>query len=79
LEKFRGVLQNYGVLGFFRIFRIILLKKIRRIGLQPHGPSHESTGLIKRLSLATGSTVQIKPSEPIFLDLISTAYLGVDG
>jgi hypothetical protein len=45
-------LQNYGVLGFSRIFGIILLKKIRGIGLQPHGPgpwapAHESTGLIK--------------------------------
>jgi hypothetical protein len=42
-------LQNYGVLEFSRIFGIILLrKKIRGIGLQPHGPgpwapAHEST------------------------------------
>jgi hypothetical protein len=36
-------------------------------------------GLVKRRPLAIGSTTRIKPSEPLFLDLISTADLRADG
>jgi hypothetical protein len=77
-------LQKYDVLGFSKIFRIILLKKTCGIDLQPHGPgpwasAHECTGLIKRRPLATSSTTRINPSEPLFHDLISTTDLRVDG
>jgi hypothetical protein len=77
-------LQKYDVLGFSRISGIILLKKdpwnrITATWTGSMGPAQESTGLIKRRSLATRSTARIKPSEPLFLDLISTADLGADG
>jgi hypothetical protein len=77
-------LQKYGVLGFSRIYGIILLKKnlwnrFTAAWTRSMGPANESTGLIKRRSLATGSTARIKPSELLLLDLISTADLGADG
>jgi hypothetical protein len=77
-------LQKYDVLGFSRIFGIILLKKnpwnmFTATWVGSMGPAHESTCLIKRRPLATGSTARIKPSKPFFLDLISTTDLGADG
>jgi hypothetical protein len=77
-------LQKYDVLGFSRIFGIILLKKNLWNRSTTHGPgpwalAHESTSLIKHRPLAIGSMARIKPSEPLFLDLISTADLGADG
>jgi hypothetical protein len=48
-------------------------------GPGPPALAHGSTGFIKRGSLATGSTARIKPSEPLFLDLISTTDLRADG
>jgi hypothetical protein len=55
-----------------------------RICTQDCGPgppalAHRPTGFIKRRSLATGSMAQIKPSELLFLDLISNVELGADG
>jgi hypothetical protein len=77
-------LQNYGGLRFSRIFGIILLKKnpwnrFTAAWTGSMGLAHESTGLIKRWPLAIGSMARIKPSKPLFLDLISTADLGADG
>jgi hypothetical protein len=77
-------LQKYDVLGFSRIFGIILLKKnpwnrFTAAWTGSMGLAHESTGLIKHQPSATGSTARIKLSEPLFLDLISTADIGVDG
>jgi hypothetical protein len=43
------------------------------------GPAHESTGLIKHQLLGTRLTARIKLSEPLFLDLISTADIGANG
>jgi hypothetical protein len=62
---------------------LFFLREIHRICPQDCGPgppasAHGSTGFIKRRSLATGSMARIKPSEPLFLDLISLADLGVD-
>jgi hypothetical protein len=48
-------------------------------GPGPPASAHGPTGFIKCRPLATGSTAWIKQSEPLFLDLISTAHLGVDG
>jgi hypothetical protein len=84
MKKFRVVLQKYGVLGFSRISEIILLKKnpwnrFTAAWTRSTGPAHDSTSLMKRRSLATGSTTRIKPSESLFLDLISTADLEADG
>jgi hypothetical protein len=77
-------LQKYGVLGFFRISKIILLKKnpwnrFTATWTGSMGSGSRVYGLIKRRLLATRSTAWIKPSEPLFLDLISTADLRADG
>jgi hypothetical protein len=71
-------------MGFSRIFRIILLKKIHGICLQLHGPgpwapAHESTGLIKQRSLVDGSTTQIKTRERVSDNLIVAVNAGMDG
>jgi hypothetical protein len=50
-----------------------------RLWTRSPASAHGSTGFIKSRSLATGSTAQIKPSELLFLDLISTADLRADG
>jgi hypothetical protein len=57
-------LQKYDILGFSRFSGIILLKK---------NPWNRFT------ATWIGLTARIKPSESLFLDLISTAYLGADG
>jgi hypothetical protein len=44
----------------------------------PPASAHGSMIFIKRRPLATGSTAWIKPSAPLFLDLISTADQGAD-
>jgi hypothetical protein len=55
------------------------LRKIRRICPQhsrpgPPAPAHGSTDFIKRRSLVTGSTAQIKPIEPVSRLLISVVH-----
>jgi hypothetical protein len=67
--KSSGVfLHNSEVPAIFGVYGIIFLKKIRRIYPRHCGPgpptsAHESTDFIKRWSLATRSTAQIKPIE----------------
>jgi hypothetical protein len=63
-------LQNSEILAIFGIYGIIFLKKIHRICPQHRGPgppalAHVSTDFIKRRSLVTGSTAQIKPIKPV--------------
>jgi hypothetical protein len=58
--------------------------KIRRIcpwhrGPGPPAPAHGSTDFIKRRSLATRSTTQIKPIEPVPRLLISVVHRRSDG
>jgi hypothetical protein len=60
------------------------LRKIRRICPQGCGPglpvlAHGSTDFIKHRSLASGSTTQIQPSEPVYRLLISTVHHRSDG
>jgi hypothetical protein len=71
-------------MGFSRISGIILLKRnlwnrFTAAWTGFMGPVHESMGLIKRWSLATGSTARIKPNILLFLDQISSADLRADG
>jgi hypothetical protein len=60
------------------------LRKIHRIcprhhGLGPPAPAHGSTDFIKRQSLVTGSTAQIKLIEPVSRLLISVIHRRSDG
>jgi hypothetical protein len=60
------------------------LRKIRRICPRGSGPglpasAHGSTDFIKRRSLASGSTAQIEPSEPVSRVLISVIHHQSDG
>jgi hypothetical protein len=67
--------------GFTDLFSLRESHRIcpRDCGPGPPALAHWSTGFIKCRPLATRSTAQIKPSEPLFLDLISTADLLADG
>jgi hypothetical protein len=84
-EKVHGcfckILRFQRFLGFMELFS---LRKIRRIYQQHHGPgppapAHGSTEFIKRRSLVTGSTSQIKPIEPVSRLLISVVHRRSDG
>jgi hypothetical protein len=82
--KVQGCFCKIAVLWDFLEFSVLFYyRKICGIGLQPHGPgpwapAHESTDLIKRRPLATGSMAWIKPSKLLFLDLISIVDLRAD-
>jgi hypothetical protein len=67
--------------GFMELFS---LRRIRRICPQHRGPGppmpvHGSTNFIKRRSLASGSTTQLDPSEPLSRLLISVVHHRSDG
>jgi hypothetical protein len=67
--------------GFMKLFS---LRKIHRICPRGYGPSpptsaHGSTDFIKHRSLASGSTAQIEPSEPLSQLLISVVHHRSDG
>jgi hypothetical protein len=68
-------------LGFMELFS---LRKIRRICPRHCGPgplalAHGSMNFIKRWALASGSTAQIDPSEPLSQLLISVVHHRSDG
>jgi hypothetical protein len=72
-------LLNSEVPMIFRIYGIIVLKKICRICPRHCGPGppaldHRSTDFIKRQSLATISMAQIKPIESVSRLLISVVH-----
>jgi hypothetical protein len=84
-EKVQGcfykILRFQRFLGFMELFS---LRKIHRIcprhrGPGPPVPAHGSMEFIKRLSLATGSTAQIKPFKSVSRLLISAVHHRSDG
>jgi hypothetical protein len=64
---FYKIMRFQRFLGFMELFSLIKIRRIcpRHHGPGPPAPAHGSTNIIKRQLLASGSTAQIDPSEPL--------------